>query len=312
MEIFSGYKEIKNLKDDTTLAIGNFDGLHLGHQKILEIAKNKGKGKNFGILTFNPHPREFFNKNFKNFRLMNRNFKIRFLKELGLSFYIELPFDEKLSKLSPKKFCENILKKNLKAKNIIVGEDFKFGNKRKGDIQDLINFGNIYNFQVTTTKTVSISNTEISSTLIRKLLKEGNVSKIKKFLGRWHSYNGRVIHGDKRGRKLGFPTINLDFDNLYIPKFGIYSSFVEVLTGSEKGIHKAIVSVGERPTFGENLPNFEAHLFNFNTNIYGEEIIAKLTHFQRPELKFSNVEDLILQMKKDCEIAKKNLDLLSN
>tara|TARA_B100001057_G_scaffold250344_1_gene250579 strand:+ start:2576 stop:3514 length:939 start_codon:yes stop_codon:yes gene_type:complete len=310
MEIFSGYKEIKKLKGDNTIAIGNFDGLHLGHQKILDIAKDEGKGKNFGILTFNPHPREFFDKSFKNFRLMSRKFKIKILKELGLSFYVELPFDEKLSKLSPQMFCETILKKNLKAKNIIVGEDFRFGNKRNGDINDLINFGNIYNFKVTTSKTVSISNTEISSTLIRKLLTEGNVSKINDFLGRWHSYDGKVIHGDKRGRKLGFPTVNLNFDNLYIPKFGIYSSLIEILTGSKKGIHKAVVSVGERPTFGKNTPNFEAHLFNFNTNIYGEEIIAKLTHFQRPELKFNTVEDLILQMKKDCEIAKKNLDLL--
>ncbi len=312
MEIFSGYKEIKKIQNNNTIAIGNFDGLHLGHQKILDIAKDKGKGKNFGILTFNPHPREYFDKNFKNFRLMKRNFKIRILKELGLSFYVELPFDEKLSNLSPQKFCEIILKNNLKAKNIIVGEDFRFGNQRKGDIKDLINFGNFYNFKVITSKTVSISNTEISSTLIRKLLTEGNVSEIKNFLGRWHSYNGKVIHGDKRGRKLGFPTANLNFDNLYIPKFGIYSSLIEVLTGRKKGNYKAIVSVGQRPTFGKNLPNFEAHLFNFDTNIYGEEIIAKLTHFQRPELKFNNVEDLISQMKKDCEIAKKNLDLLND
>ena len=302
MKIISGYKELKNLKEDTTIAIGNFDGLHLGHQKILELAKIKSYDKNYGILTFNPHPKEYFDKIYK-----KKDFKIKILDKLGLSFYIELPFDKKLSSLSAEDFCNKILINDLKIKNVIVGQDFKFGKGREGNVKVLKNLGKKNNFNVLISETVSVSKTNVSSTLIRNLLSEGDVNQIKKCLGRWHCFYGEVIDGDKRGRELGFPTINLDFENLYIPKFGIYSSIIEIETGENRGLYKGVVSIGKRPTFGKNTPNFEAHLLDFNKNIYGEKVIVSLTHFQRPELKFDSSESLITQMKKDCEIAKKNL-----
>ena len=238
---------------------------------------------------------------------MNKDFKIKILKNLGLSFYIELPFDKKLSSLSAETFCKKILVDSLKVKKIIVGQDFKFGKERKGNVELLSSLGKKNDFEVIISETVSESKVNISSTLIRNLLSDGKVSEIKKYLGRWHCFYGEVINGDKRGRKLGFPTINLKLENLYIPRFGIYTSIVEIETGKNKGLYKGVVSVGERPTFGINKPNFEVHLFDFNANIYGETVIVSLTKFQRSEVKFNNSENLIIQMKKDCEIAKENL-----
>ena len=189
----------------------------------------------------------------------------------------------------------------------MVGEDFKFGHNRKGTATDLMKIGNAFGIEVTIAPLITEEKLEISSTAIRKALAEGKPDTAFKMLGDWYSIVGSVSEGDKRGRTLGFPTINLSMNNLHLPKLGVYSSNVEVLTGSHKGLYLAAVSIGERPTYGKNQPNLEAHLLDFTGNLYGEQVSVSLVCYQRPEMSFSSSEELVKQMRVDCRITRDNL-----
>jgi len=295
-----------------SVAMGNFDGLHLGHKAVIEMARPKDVKKKFGVVTFEPHPREFFNSKTQSFRLMNKSSKTLELSELGLDVLIEIPFNKELSLLDPKTFVSEVLCNYFKFKHIVVGEDFKFGYQRQGNAKILKELGAVFGCNVTIAKLIKSDDLEISSTKIRKALSDGRPENAAKMLGKYYSIAGKVLHGEKRGRTLGFPTLNLALDELHLPKFGVYSSVVEIITGKYSGVYNAVVSLGERPTYGRRNPNLEAHLINFSGDLYGEHVSVSLINFQRPELYFENSQRLIEQMKLDCKIAQKNLWELRN
>ena len=304
MEIIK-YSRFKPLgRIGASVAMGNFDGIHLGHKSVIELAKTNGESMEFGVLTFTPHPREFFSPENKHFKLMNYQTKILTLKKLNLDILIEIPFNASLSKLEPEIFAREILHRNLCLGHVVVGSDFRFGKNRIGDAESLARFGERYGFKVTVAPLKQINGLEISSTAIRKLLTKGQTEKAATMLGDWYKIAGKVIKGDQRGRELGFPTINISLENLHLPKYGVYTSSVEVLSGKHKGNYEAVVSIGERPTYGINSPNLEAHLIEFTGNLYNTEVLVELKKFQRPEVKFLSSSDLKNQMLADLALAK--------
>ena len=303
MKIFRYDKKKHFPITELSVAMGNFDGLHLGHKSVIDLARHKSQVGKFGVLTFDPHPREFFFPEAKPFRLMSDTTKKLNLESLSLDVLLEVPFTKDISLLEPIEFIEKILSKYFKINHIVIGEDFKFGHKRSGDAQLLKTLGSSFGITVTIAPLLKTNVIEISSTAVREALKNGAPKKASKMLGEWYSIVGTVIKGDKRGRILGFPTINLDLSGLHLPKFGVYSAVITILTGSHKGSYPAAVSIGERPTYGENKPNLEAHLLNFSENVYGEQVSVSLIAFQRPEVAFNSSEELIKQMRKDCVIA---------
>ncbi len=308
MKIFTYDEKIQFPIKGLSVAMGNFDGLHLGHRSVINLAKLENQTSKFGVLTFEPHPREFFFPKNKPFRLMTRTTKNVKLKNIGLDFLLEIPFTTAISSLTPENFVEKILFDYFKLTHIVIGADFKFGFQRKGNADLLKSLGNTFGIEVTIAPLIKNEIIEISSTAIRKALQDGKPEKASKMLGEHYSIIGTIIEGDKRGRILGYPTINLELTGLHLPKFGVYSAVVKILTGNHQGSYKAAVSIGERPTYGENKPNLEAHILNFSQNVYGEKVSVSLIAFQRPELKFASSTDLIKQMESDCIITRATIE----
>ena len=310
MQIIRYNEEIKVTEKKLSVAMGNFDGLHLGHRSVIELAKPINPLSKFGVLTFEPHPREFFSPKQESFRLMTQDAKQMTLEKLGLDVLLEVPFTREMSELEPSVFIKKVLLEYFKLEHVVIGEDFKFGYQRKGDARLLKILGNSFGIKVTIAPLIKSNKIEISSTAIREALKNGDPRKASKMLGDWYSIVGTVIEGDKRGRNLGYPTINLGLSGLHLPKFGVYSAIVKILTGSHEGSYSSVVSIGERPTYGTNHPNLEAHLFNFSDDIYGEKIAVSLISFQRPEIAFKSSAELILQMNADSAIAQEVIQKL--
>ncbi len=307
MDIYKYNQKVKFPLKKLSVAMGNFDGLHLGHRAVIELAKPRTSSGKFGILTFDPHPREFFLPKQRPFRLMTQTAKQMQLETLGLDVLLEVPFNRSLSLLEPDIFVKQILFEYFKLDHVVIGEDFKFGYQRTGNAQLLKTLGNSFGITVTIAPIIKSNITDISSTAIRKALQNGDTQKASEMLGDWYSILGTVVEGDKRGRTLGYPTINLDLSSLHLPRFGVYSAIVKILTGNHKGSYPAAVSIGERPTYGKKKPNLEAHLLNFSHDIYGEQVSISLVAFQRPEETFNSSSELIEQMHIDCILTKKNI-----
>jgi len=292
--------DIKNLN----LAIGNFDGLHLGHQTIIErlIQKSKEINVESAIMSFMPHPRQFFSKKFINFNIISESLKIRLLNELGVKHFILLKFDHSIASLSPQDFIEKILVKKIKIKNLIVGYDFKFGKNREGNVNLLKKKSLIYNFGLEILKPVKSEETSeiFSSSLIRKYIQEGNFKKVNLYLGRNWSLNGTVVQGEKRARKMSFPTANIIPSNLIHPRKGVYI----IKTKLGENTYNGVANFGERPTVDGKKLLLEVHLFNFNSNIYGKDLTVEFLAFIRDEKKFENFEQLTNQINKDVLEAK--------
>lgn len=292
-----------------SIAVGNFDGVHLGHQAIIRKAEKFSSNYPLGILTFSPHPREFFNPQGPSFRLMSDKSRNNRLNKLGIKILYQINFDAAMASLSPYNFAEKVIAKGLGAKNIVVGADFCFGKNRAGDVNMLIEFGYELGFSVEIAQTVSNNGKVLSSTNIRNLLSKGFTREAAKMLGHWHRLDGVVISGDQRGRTLSYPTANISLDGIHKPRLGVYSVFIDILTGSKRGSYNGVTSIGTKPMFGENAVNCETYIFDFHEDIYGEEISVALVDFIRPEENFSSVDELILQMGLDCGKAKKSLNL---
>ena len=302
MKIFKNFNISQKYKN-SAIAIGNFDGFHLGHQKVIKTGKYIAKKKNlkFGLLVFHPLPVMFFNKKLKNFRIDSLKQKIESSKKLGLDFIIIKKFDKKFSKTSAENFIDLILNRKLKAKLIFISKNFKFGKNRTGDIKLLKKKENLFNYKTETIKPLNRKNMIISSTLIRKNIKKGKINFANKMLGRYWTIEGKVIRGERRGRLIGFPTCNIDLGNYIIPKVGVYSSIVVI---NKKIKKKGIVNVGYKPTFGKNKLLLEAHIFGLKKNLYDKSIKIMLTKFIRKEKKFKNMMQLKKQIKKDIKQAK--------
>ena len=298
------YKKNKIIKrfKRSVVAIGNFDGLHLGHKKVLNQARKKAKENKckFGVVTFEPLPVMFFNKKIKNHRINNIKQKIDQLKKLKVDFLKIIKFNKKFSNLSPNKFIENILYKNLNCKFIFVSKNFKFGKKRKGDIHKLKEKEKVFSYKTIITKPLKKTNKILSSTFIRSEISKGKVNVAKKLLGREWSIEGKVIKGEQRGRKIGFPTCNLKLNDYILPKLGVYS--VSVLINKSK--KKGIANIGYRPTFRGKSLILEVNIFGLNKNLYKKTIVVNFIKFIRPEKKFKNIRELKIQIKKDIKKTK--------
>ena len=283
--------------------MGNFDGIHLGHQSVITLARTDAP---LGIVTFEPHPREVFQPGAP-FRLMNAESRANRLAKLGVQELYELPFTESLSSLTPDAFAREVLAEGLGVSHVVVGADFRFGKGRAGSAQDLVKLGQTYGFKVTVADLVHHAGTEISSTAIRQALAEGRPRDAAAMLGHWHRIDGEVIHGEKRGRLLGYPTANMSVNGLHLPKQGVYAVRVEILTGPQAGSHIGAASLGVRPMFGTNLPNLETFIFDFTGDLYGHHISIALVDYLRPEMKFDGLQALMDQMAADCARAREIL-----
>ena len=285
------------------LAIGNFDGIHLGHQKVIQDAKKKAiKNKlPFGIMTFEPVPVMFFNKRIKSHRINSLNQKINQFKKFKLDFLIIIKFNKKFSKLSAEQFIEKIIFKKTKCKYLYVSKNFRFGFKRKGSIKTLKKFENKFNYKNLITKPFKKNKKVISSTLIRKKIREGKIKEVNKLLNRNWVVDGKVIKGNKRGRKIGFPTCNLKMGNYIIPRLGVYAVKVKSSNFNKKGV----ANIGYRPTFNGQSLLLETNIFGINKNLYNKVISVSFKKFIRGEKKFKDIEYLKKQIKNDIKHAKK-------
>ncbi len=301
MKIYKNFKlQKKHLRG--VIAIGNFDGVHLGHQKVINEAKKKAKKNNapFGVMTFEPVPVMFFNKEVKNHRINSLEQKKIYLKKLKLDFLIIAKFNKNFSILSAEKFIEKELVKKTKCKFLYVSKNFRFGFKRSGSILTLKKYEKTFNYKCMVTKPYKINKKVISSTLIRKKISLGHISEVNKLLNRKWNIQGKVIKGKKLGRKIGFPTCNLNLNDYIVPRLGVYSVIVKGANFNKRGI----ANIGYRPTFkGRNLL-LEVNIFGIYKNLYNKVLTVSFKKFLRAEKKFKNLENLKKQIKIDIKLAK--------
>jgi len=304
MKLYKNFN-ISNNHKGSIILIGNFDGVHLGHQKLFNLAKiYKKKFKlNIGVVTFEPMPKMYFNKKIKNFRISNVGQKNKILKNLGVDFIVTKKFDKIFSKIKSDFFIKEILSKKLKAKYIFVSNNFKFGNKREGNVKQLIKNEKIYNYKIIKPKPLILGKQVISSTFIRTLLEKGNLKKANRSLSRNWSIEGTVQKGRKQGKKIGFPTCNIDIKDYVIAMPGVYA--VKVFQKNSKKPLKAIANLGYRPTFSQKKILLEVHIFNFSGNLYNKYLSVEFIKFIRKEKKFNNVNQLRRQIQIDLKTAKK-------
>ena len=293
--------KIKNL----CLCIGNFDGIHLGHQHLIKKIIKNAQSNNLksAMLTFVPHPKVFFKRTNDNFNIMTNEDKKNFLNLLGVENYIEYKFNKTLSSLDANKFIEKILVQQLNIKKIVVGKDFRFGKDRKGDTKLLKKLSSKYGYKLLVIGDVKNKKTNIkfSSSTIRRHINEGSFEKVSQALGRNWFMRGKIIKGNQKARLINFPTANMKPANHILPKKGVYCVSVKFMGYSYKGV----ANFGERPTVkGVNLL-LETHIFEFTQNIYGKELTVEFLTFIRPEKKFKDFKSLTNQIKKDVIKAKK-------
>ena len=302
MRIIRDYIYVEPQDRGASAAIGNFDGVHIGHQSVIELARSAGAkiGAPLGVMSFEPHPREYFTPQSPAFRLMSREARATRLTKLGVAHLYELNFNAALSALSPQDFAQQVIADGLGLKHIVVGADFCFGKGRAGNVQMLQEFGAQMGFGVTIAPLLENTGGQVSSTSIRQALGDGRPQDAAAQLGHWHRIEGPVIGGEQRGRDLGYPTANMSMDGMHLPKFGVYAVLVDVQDGPHAGSYHGAASLGVRPMFGINTANLETFIFDFSGDLYGATLSVGLVDFLRPELKFDTLEELIAQMEADC------------
>jgi len=311
MKIFRHYRDVPDACKGAVVALGNFDGVHLGHQALIGAAREQAKaaGVPLGVLAFEPHPQEFFRPSEQSFRLTPFRAKARLIAGLGADFLYALAFDAEMAAKSADEFISDVLLGGLGVKAIVVGEDFQFGKGRAGNIATLSQAGRERGFGVTVFKPVAASgHDKISSTQIRDALKQGRPEEAARLLGHHWSVEARVEHGDKRGRALGFPTANMKHVDCLQPAFGIYAVRAKVLDDDRViSEHEGVSSFGVRPMFQVDTPLLETYLFDFDGDLYGKHMAVELIAYLRPEAKLDSLEALKAQIAKDCEDAKRAL-----
>ncbi|MGF1552214.1 MAG: bifunctional riboflavin kinase/FAD synthetase [Paracoccaceae bacterium] len=290
-----------------SVAIGNFDGVHRGHQALVAAARAARPRAPLGVVTFEPHPRRVFQTDAPPFRLTTDAERERLIARLGVEALAVLPFDRRLMRLSPAAFARDVLVRGLGVTHVATGADFRFGRARLGDAEALRRLGLALGFTTTRLALVGDEHGQFSSTAAREAVAAGRMAEAAAILGRPHAVAGRVIEGDRRGRTLGYPTANLAFGEQIVPAYGVYAARVHVLDGPHAGAWEGVASIGERPTFGVNAPNFEVHLFDFAGDLYGAAISVGLVAFLRGEIAYPGAEALIAQMDRDSLDARRAL-----
>ena len=296
---------IQKIHKGSIILIGNFDGVHLGHQKLFQLAQSYKKKYNLkiGVVNFDPMPKMFFNKKLKNFRLSNIDQKIKLLSNLKVDFVITKKYDKKFSKTKALNFIIQIINKKLNSKFIFVSNNFRFGNKREGNVKLLIKYEKLFNYKVVKPEPLIRSRKIVSSSLIRNLLQKGFLDKANNLLNRNWTIQGIVEKGRQLGKKIGFPTCNIDIQDYVLASPGVYA--VKVLRKNSNKYLKGIANLGYRPTFNQKKLLLEVHLFNFSGNLYNKELTVEFLKFIRKEKTFRSVNQLRAQIKKDLNIAKK-------
>tara|TARA_B110000971_G_scaffold181153_1_gene187847 strand:- start:1395 stop:2381 length:987 start_codon:yes stop_codon:yes gene_type:complete len=311
------YRSLADLQNDATakncvLAIGNFDGVHLGHQQVIAQARATADRLDapLGVMLFDPHPQQFFAPEAPPFRLTRLVTRAALLAQLGVDFTLALPFDAAMAACEAEDFIDNILCEQLGAKAVCVGYDFCFGKGRKGNFAMLQTYGEKLGFETNATSAVlqPDSTAPYSSSAIRNFLRDGEPEKAADLMGHAFAIEGEVQHGDQRGRTIGFATANMALEDYVLPKFGVYAVRAEILDGAFAGqLIDGVANLGMRPTVGTDKPRLETHLFNFDGDIYDANLRVSLLHFIRPEQKFDGLESLTTQIAKDSDTAKKQL-----
>ncbi|MGC1504113.1 MAG: bifunctional riboflavin kinase/FAD synthetase [Sulfitobacter sp.] len=299
MRIIHDYQIVSETDRGATAAIGNFDGVHKGHLSVIDMARAALPDAPLGIVTFEPHPREYFAPDAPPFRLMSAEARAHRLEKLGVERLYQLSFNKDLASLSPLEFTRDVIKQGLGLRHVVVGADFCFGKGRAGKAEDLIRFGKELGFGVTIAPLMAQDAQTVSSTAIRTALSAGDMAAAATMLGHWHRIDGPVITGEQRGRELGYPTANMSIDGLHQPAFGVYAVLVDVLEGPHKGTYNGVASLGVRPMFGENKANLESFLFDFKGDLYGTQLSVALVQHLRGEENFDSLEALITQMNAD-------------
>lgn len=307
MQIHQDFQWLDPSARGASVAMGNFDGVHRGHRSVIDLARGPAP---LGVITFEPHPRQFFAPQSPAFRLMNAEARANRLARLGVQHLYQLPFDATLASLAPEGFVNDVLHQGLGISHVVVGADFCFGKGRAGNARDLARLCAARGIRTTIAPLVADNGSEISSTNIRRALTEGRPRDAAAMLGHWHRVEGAVLHGQKRGRELGYPTANMSVDGLHLPKLGVYAVFVDILTGPHKGSFHGVASLGVRPMFGENRPNLETFIFDFKGDLYGQHLSVALVDYLRPELTFDGLPALITQMDADSAKARATLATL--
>lgn len=304
MRIFRDHTAIPDDARGASAAIGNFDGVHRGHQHVLDLARgpSRSEGRPLGVVTFTPHPREVFAPDAPPFRLMSPEARATRLEKLGVDVLFELPFPQ-IAPLSAEAFMADVLADGLGLSHVVVGADFGFGKGRAGSVQALRSGGAIHGFDVTAAELMG-GTVPVSSTAIRRALSDGAPRQAAEMLGHWHRVVGPVQHGEKRGRTLGFPTANMSMDGLHLPRLGVYAVLIDIADGPHAGTYHGVASLGVRPMFGENTPNLESFIFDFSGDLYGTSLSVALVDFLRPEQTFDSLDELIIQMDLDSAQAR--------
>lgn len=298
MQVITSDKYNKFKDRNTCLAIGAFDGLHKGHQLIINQAINEAKKNNYpaAVLSFHPHPLEIIPGKTPPPSIVSRQQKISILEEMGVDYYFEQKFTQEFAKMRAENFINDILLDKIRVKTVVVGDDFRFAYKNEGNVEILKKMGELHDYQAKIISQLHASDDRISSTRIRNLLKKGRIKKAEKLLGRPYQICGQVVHGKKRGRKLGFPTANLNLETNYaLPPEGVYA--VKVHHQEQEYIGAA--NLGYNPTFNNQKISFEIYILDFEDDLYGERLCVDIIEFIRSEIDFKNTEELIEQMEQD-------------
>jgi riboflavin kinase / FMN adenylyltransferase len=311
LRIFRHFDDLPATLRGAVVAIGNFDGVHRGHRALIAQAKMEAEARGcpLAVLSFEPHPQEYFRPSPECFRLTPLRTKARLLADLGVDALFALAFDGEMARRSPQDFVQNVLVAGLGISGVVVGHDFEFGQKRSGNLATLAQMGEMEGFSVTAFDTVTAAGEEkISSTLIRRLLKEAKPDEAARLLGHPWAVEARVEHGDARGRTLGFPTANMHLGHCLAPAFGVYAVRVNIFEGDHAvARHDGVANFGIRPMYQVEVPLMETHLFDFDGDLYGKYLSVELVRYIRPEAKFPDLAALIAQIGADAAKAREIL-----
>jgi riboflavin kinase/FMN adenylyltransferase len=310
MRLFRHHTEIPVEARHAVVALGNFDGVHRGHQAVIATAQTKARelGAPSAVLTFEPHPREFFKPGQPSFRLTPLRIKVRQLEAMGLDNLFVLPFGPRLAQMSAEAFVIEVLIEGLAAQHVVVGYDFVFGRERRGNAALLADLGRLHGLGVTSIEAAASDAGEVfSSTKVREHLTSGRPMAATALLGRPWEIEGRVEHGDQRGRQLGFPTANIAIGDYLEPKLGVYAVKAGIDMGAATRWYDGVANLGRRPTVGGTRVQLEVHLFDLSADLYGRHLRVAFIDFLRPEKKFAGLPELKAQIAEDSEKAREIL-----
>ena len=300
MEVIRGFEKLPTFSNNTAVTIGNFDGVHIGHQRILKFLIDETNRNDLHslVLTFSPHPDKILgNDKIKLIQTLDQ--RIESIENIGVHYIVITPFTSEFYSLSSLNFIQKILIETLNAKEVVIGENFRFGKDRKGDISSLNSLGKRYSLGVHEVLSVTLNGSIVSSSLIRDLLTEGKIKEANSLLGKKYEIKGQVIEGKKRGKKLGFPTANIKTENEIIPP-GVYITETKI----DNKIYASMTNIGYRPTFGPDELQVESYIINFSQNLYKKELRIYFIKKTRSEKKFTSPRALSAQLQKDLEITK--------